>query len=85
MLCLCFENSTAQTNAQADPIIEGGKVVVELIKALTSKKELEKNQGCKGKYADLCVLNESGGSITVVLNHQITDETRELVIRPGTK
>jgi hypothetical protein len=87
-LCLLFisgNKSVGQTNTAAGNVIEGGKVVVELIKALTGKKDLEKNPGCKGTYADLCVVNESSNSITVELQRTKPEEKREMVILPAMK
>lgn len=63
-------------------MIEGGKVVVELIKVLKGKKDLEKNPGCKSGHADLCSINESSATITVTLYHRVTNEKREIVIQP---
>ena len=85
-LCLvvfCFARTEGQTKNTTDQVIEGGKVVVELIKVLTAKKDLEKNPGCKGTYADLCVVNETPGSIVVIVRHRTNDEMREMVILPA--
>ena len=76
---------SSQANNTADQVIEGGKVVVELIKVLTGKKDLEKNPGCKGTYADLCIVNESSGSITAVLQQHTSGEKKEMVILPTMK
>ena len=85
MILLCIEQSVGQSNNTTGQVIEGGKVVVELIKALSGKKDLEKNPDCKGKYADLCVVNESSATIKVELNHQLSEEKREMVIQPSSK
>ena len=85
MVVFCFERSFAQSGNAADQVIEGGKVVVELIKALGGKKDLGKNPGCKGTYADLCVVNESSGSISVILEHRLSEVKREMVILPAMK
>lgn len=61
-----------------DHVIEGGKVVVELIKALSGKKSSEK--GCKDSYADICIVNETTNALTVTLFHRENAEQRELVI-----
>jgi len=85
-LCLvvfCFARTEGQTKNTTEQVIEGGKIVVELIKVLTGKKDLEKNPGCKGTYADLCVVNETPGSIAIVLRHRTVDEVREMVILPS--
>ncbi len=85
LLFICGDKIVSQTNSATGNVIEGGKVVVELIKALTGKKDLEKNAGCKGTYADLCVVNESLNSITVELQRAKPEEKREMVILPSTK
>ena len=85
LIFICGNRSTGQSSNAADQVIEGGKVVVELLKALTGKKDPEKNAGCKGSYADLCVVNESSASITVVLQQSKTEEKKEMVILPSMK
>ena len=69
-------------NNTADHVIEGGKIVVELLRALSGKKD-EKNQGCKGTFADLCVKNDSRNSIAVELLHRHHQDKREMIILPG--
>lgn len=83
-LCLVFffNKMNGQSENAAGHMIEGGKVVVELIKALKGKKELEKSPGCKSGYADLCSVNESSATILVTLYHRVTNEKREIVIQP---
>lgn len=83
-LCLVFSflNVNAQSEKPASQVIEGGKVVIELIKALRTKKDTEKNPGCKGSYADFCILNESSSAITVSLIHRNSGEKREMIIQP---
>lgn len=83
MVVLCYGRTSGQSNNAADQVIEGGKVVVELIKALGGRKDLGKNPGCKDKYADLCVVNESSGSMTIVMKHRLSEEKREMVILPA--
>ena len=85
MVLVCLVNTAGQSNQTADKVIEGGKLVVELINALNNKKDVDKNPGCKGKYADLCVENESPNSITVILHRQLTDEKKEMIIQPAMK
>jgi hypothetical protein len=83
---LCISGKSAsQTTDKADQVIEGGKIIVELVKALGSKKDLYKDPGCKGKYADLCIENISLNSITAYLEHRISSEKREVVILPNGK
>ena len=81
-LVLSFLNVNAQSEKPANQVIEGGKVVVELIKALRGKKDTDKSSGCKGSYADLCVLNESSTAISVILMHRGSNEKREMIIQP---
>ncbi|HUR31534.1 MAG TPA: hypothetical protein VMZ69_08865 [Saprospiraceae bacterium] len=81
-LVLSILNVNAQTVKATDQVIEGGKVFVELIKVLRGSKEQENNRGCKGLFADLCVLNESSSPISVVLVHRNSAEKREMVIQP---
>lgn len=88
MLCIamCISgNSSGQAPETADQVIEGGKIIVELVKALSNKKDLDKNPGCKGNYADLCIENESANSITVQLDQRATSEKREVVVQPKGK
>ena len=82
LLGFCYCHVAGQSNQATGQMIEGGKVVVELIKAIQSKKESEKNPGCKGKYADLCILNESSYSMTASLCQRINQEKREMIILP---
>ncbi len=74
-----------QSPPPAAPVIEGGKLIVELVKVFSSKKEVEKDPGCKGHYANICVYNESTESVTVLFEHRTTDEQREVVIQPTGK
>jgi hypothetical protein len=83
--------SIVQAMAQDQPaggqssskVIEGGKVVVELIRAINGKKDQDRDPGCKNRYADLCIINHSGNSLMVSLLHRQTEETREVVVLPG--
>lgn len=83
LLGFCYSHATGQSNQVTGQVIEGGKVVVELIKAMQSKKEADKNPSCKGKFADLCIFNESSHSMTAVLYHRINQEKREMIILPS--
>ena len=76
---------SAQTPAKADPVIEGGKIIVELFKALGSKKNQEKDPGCRGTFADICVENGAVQSMTLYLEHRASAEKREVVVMPGGK
>jgi hypothetical protein len=77
-LCLFTCPLQGQETKTTDHVIEGSKVVVELIKALSGKKSLEK--GCKDAYADICIINETTNALTVTLFHRENAEQRELVI-----
>ena len=77
-------SSAAQSKIPTEHVIEGGKVVVELIKALGGKRASDKYPGCKGNHADLCVENASSVSIVVSLLHRVSNEKREMIILPGT-
>ena len=61
MFCIAFgmtgDHFSGQSTETTDQVIEGGKIIVELVKALSAKKEIDKDPGCKGKYADLCIEN----------------------------
>ncbi len=83
-LCITVKSS-GQSPDKADQVIEGGKIIVELVKALSGKKDPNKDPGCKGKYADLCIDNISINSITAYLEHRISSEKREVVILPNGK
>ncbi len=79
---VCFCNAKGQSKKPVDQIIEGGKVVVELIKAIRGKKDLEKGLDCQCKCSDFCITNEGPFSISASLQHRSTKEKRELVILP---
>ena len=92
MLIICLlmydrDTGLAQANspAGASQVIEGGKLVVELIKAISSKKETDRDPGCKNTYADLCVINQSNRSLTISLLYRSTGESREMVVLPEGK
>lgn len=88
ILCLAIglsDKAATQSTETTGHVIEGGKLIVELVKALTNKKDVEKDPGCKGRYADLCIENASASSITVFLEHLISDDRREVVILPQGK
>ena len=82
-LVLSFCKVNSQTDNAAGQVIEGSKLIVELIKALKGKKELEKDQDCKNAHADLCVINEASIPLAVSLFHRETREQREMVIPAG--
>lgn len=85
MLCIAMSLSkptSAQAVETTDQVIEGGKLIVELVKALSGNKQSIKDPGCKGKYADLCIENESANSITVQLEHRVSAIKREVVVLP---
>lgn len=84
-LVIFFNHAISQTDNTAGQMIEGGKLVVELIKALKGKKEISKDDDCKSGHADLCTVNESTEKIIVTLFHRGINEKRELVIQPSMK
>ena len=72
-----------QAPSTSSHVIEGGKLVVELIKVIGSKRDSERDSGCRNTYADLCVINQSTHSLTVSLLHRLSEETREIVVLSG--
>lgn len=82
MVMISIQHGHSQTSQTADHVIEGGKVIVELIKAIGVKKDQDKDHDCKGRYADICVTNNSANSISILLHHRSIDERREMVILP---
>jgi hypothetical protein len=88
VLCIALTlspNLFSQSNETTDHVIEGSKVIVELVKALSNKKGAEKEPGCKNHHADLCIENNSMNSMTVILKHRASGEKREVVILPKGK
>ena len=86
--CISFSSesrSQSQASTTTNNVIEGGKLVVELIKAINVKKSQDHNTGCKDSYADLCIENQATDTITVSLLHRGSGETREVIILPGGK
>ena len=76
---------TPSTNSSNNTVIEGGKLVVELIKAIGVKKDPDHPGGCKDAYADLCIENQSSGTISVSLLHRDSKEVREVVVMAAGK
>ena len=85
MLACGYTTCSGQATSKADPVIEGGKLIVELVKVLSNKKDPTRDSGCKNSYADLCIENETGGSLTVLLEYRSTAEKREVVVLPQGK
>ena len=86
--CISFTSesrSQSQASTTTNNVIEGGKLVVELIKAINAKKDQDHNSGCKDSYADLCIENQVMDTLTVSLLHRGSGETREVIILPGGK
>jgi len=86
--CISFTSesrSQSQASTTTDHVIEGGKLVVELIKAINAKKDQDHNSGCKDSYADLCIENQAMDTITVSFLHRDSGVTREVIILPGGK
>jgi len=89
-LICCFTlahdgKSQSQAATTTNNVIEGGKLVVELIKAINARKDSNSNNGCKDLYADLCIENQAADTIAVALLHRGSGETREIIILPGGK
>lgn len=76
---------SSQSPVKTDPVIEGGKIIVELFKVLGHKKDQEKDTGCKGVHADICLENSASLSMTLYLEHRATGEKREIIAMPGGK
>lgn len=82
--CCAWQGLCQTAPSQAtSPVIEGGKIVVELIKAIGGKKEWERNPGCKNTHADFCILNESTSTISVMLQYRMNGESREIIVLPA--
>jgi hypothetical protein len=79
------QTQTQSTNSTNNTVIEGGKLVVELIKAIGIRKDPDHPGGCKDAYADLCIENQSSGTISVSLLHRDSREVREVVVMSGGK
>ena len=58
---------------------------MELIKAIGVKKDPDHPGGCKDSYADLCIENQSSGTISVSLLHRDSKEVREVVVMTAGK
>ena len=84
-LVLPFTGLYGQSDPSAAHIIEGSKLIIELVKVLASKKELARIPGCKNTYADVCIRNEFTLPFIVTMHHRSTSEKRELVIQPMQK
>ena len=82
-LVLSFCKANSQSDKAAGQVIEGSKLIVELIKVLKGKKEMEREKDCKNSHADLCVTNESSIPLAVSLFHRESREQREMVIPAG--
>lgn len=80
-LVLIINPAISQEDDAAGHMIEGGKIIVELIKAFKNKKELERMGNCKNSYGDICIMNETGSSLFVSLDQHHTDERRSMVIQ----
>jgi hypothetical protein len=70
----------AQTKTPADHAVEGGKILVELIRAFSAEKDRVAGAGCRGRHADFCVINLRDTSLTVIIASRASEEKRELII-----
>ena len=73
----------AQNKSAVDQAVEGGKLLVDLIKVFSTGKPDTVSHTCDRTYADFCVLNKRDSSLTVAITHRASNEIRELVIMPG--
>ena len=85
LLWFAAGNVSAQSTPAQNSVIEGGKLVVELIKVLGISNDQKRDSGCKNNHADLCIINQSNGSFIVSLFRHQTEEVREVVVLPGGK
>jgi hypothetical protein len=86
IVLLFFPNLVfAQAKTTAEQAVEGGKLLVELIKVLNPEKGKAANQDCKGRHADFCVINNTQNALTVTITSRTTEEKRELVITTETR
>lgn len=72
----------SQTTDKTTYVIEGGKLIVELVKALNARKDQVKEGGCKGQHSDICIINETLSSLTVLFEHRLSGTEKEMVIQP---
>lgn len=82
LLIILFQGGIlfAQNKSAVDQVLEGGKVLVELLKVFSGDKVKDDGTGCTGRHADLCITNARDSSLTVAITHRTTEERRELVI-----
>ena len=85
MLACGYIPCQGQSTTKAAPVIEGGNMIVELVRVLSSKREPTKDGGCKNSFAELCIENGYNSSLTVFLEHRASAEKREVVILPAGK
>lgn len=69
-----------QSKTTVEQAVEGGKVLIELIKVFSNDKEKNEANGCKGRHADICVVNARDTTLTVILATREANEIRELII-----
>ena len=74
-----------QPRTTVEQAVEGGKILIELIKVISNDKEKNEATGCKGRHADFCVVNAHDSSLTVILTSRVTNEIRELIITTESK
>lgn len=80
LVLLSLQYATSQTTKPVEQVLEGGKVLVELIKVLSTDKVKNEATGCKGRHADFCVVNAQDTSLTMVITSRETEEQCELII-----
>lgn len=89
LLLFCLASLGSPADAQQRDaslqVIEGGRLVVELIQALGSRQGPPRDPGCKNRHADVCIENLAPASTQVILESRESLPKRELVILPGGK
>lgn len=86
MIALFTCQAESQTAPSTSDVIEGGKVIVELIKAISQPKQDKlKDNDCRDQHANLCIINKSQQPVSVTLYHRERNESRELFIQASQK
>ena len=87
MMLLLIQTTLVQSQSKSpvDQALEGGKVLVELIKVFGNDKHKEGETGCNGRYANLCIVNARDSSLTILLTHHDREDRCELIITPDGK
>ncbi len=86
LICCCVQSAAQETPKQPatiDHVLEGGRLVVEVLKMLGGRqwKSDDPLHDCRLGLADFCVENHSVAAISVMLRMYGTPESRELVVQ----